>query len=117
MEKFDFQITPYDTENLLQQVSDALEMRTESISRARYPCLWESIDKLNTMSKGKRRSRVRTKVMGVICLVLGVFLFVPGLIKPQELLVPLLAGAFAIMIGIVYIMAGKTHLISPQNCY
>lgn len=114
MENFNFQITPYDTENFLQQVSDALEMRTESISRERYPGLWETIDKLNTMSKGKQRSRIRTKVMGIICLVLGVFLFVPGLIKPQELFVPLLAGAFAIIIGIVYLYNGRK---SKKNAF
>ena len=101
MEKYNFQITPYDTESLLQQVSKALEKRTEFVSRERYPGLWENIDKLNAVSKGKRRSSLRSKVMSIICLVLGVFLFVPGLIKPQELLVPLLVGAFAIVIVIV----------------
>ena len=66
------------------------------------------------VSKGKQRSRVRTKVMGIICLVLGVFLFVPGLIKPQELFVPLLAGAFAIIIGIVYLYNGRK---SKKNAF
>ncbi len=100
MENYEFQITPYDTENLLQQVSRALEKRTELVSKARYPGLWENIDKLTAMSKGRRRSRLRTKIMSVICLVLGVILFIPGLMEPQELLVPLLAGALAIGAGI-----------------
>jgi|MucameStandDraft_1065616.scaffolds.fasta_scaffold72115_1 hypothetical protein len=113
MENYNFQITPYDTESLLQQVSKALEKRTEFVSRERYPGLWENIDKLNAVSKGKRRSSLRSKVMSIICLVLGVFLFVPGLMKPQELLVPLLVGAFAIVIGIVYLYIGRKGKKNP----
>ena len=113
MEKYNFQITPYDTEDILQQVSKALEKRTEFVSRERYPGLWENIDKLNAVSKGKRRSSLRSKIMSIICLVLGVFLFVPGLIKPQELLVPLLVGAFAIAIGIVYLYIGRKDKKNP----
>ena len=107
MESYDFQITPYDTENLLQQVSTALEKRTELISRERYPGLWENIDKLNAMAKGRQRSSLRTKIMGIVCLVLGIFLFVPGLLKPQELFVPLFAGAFAIIIGTFNLYCGR----------
>ena len=113
MENYNFQITPYDTESLLQQVSKALEKRTEFVSRERYPGLWENIDKLNAVSKGKRRSSLRSKIMSIICLVLGVFLFVPGLMKPQELLVPLLVGAFAIVIGIVYLYIGRKGKKNP----
>lgn len=113
MENYNFQITPYDTESLLQQVSKALEKRTEFVSRERYPSLWENIDKLNVVSKGKRRSSLRSKIMSIICLVLGVFLFVPGLMKPQELLVPLLVGAFAIVIGIVYLYIGRKGKKNP----
>lgn len=113
MENYNFQITPYDTESLLQQVSKALEKRTEFVSRERYPGLWENIDKLNAVSKGKRRSSLRSKIMSIICLVLGVFLFIPGLMKPQELLVPLLVGAFAIVIGIVYLYIGRKDKKNP----
>ena len=113
MENYNFQITPYDIESLLPQVSKALEKRTEFVSRERYPGLWENIDKLNDVSKGKHRSSLRSKIMSIICLVLGVFLFVPGLMKPQELLVPLLVGAFAIVIGIVYLYIGRKGKKNP----
>lgn len=113
MENFYFQITPYDTTNLLQQVSEALEKRTELISRERYPGLWENIDKLNTMSKGKQRSSLCTKIMGVAFLVLGIFFFIPGILKPQELLVPLLAGAFAMVIGILYLYSSRKNKQNP----
>ena len=113
MENYNFQITSYDIESLLPQVSKALEKRTEFVSRECYPGLWENIDKLNAVSKGKRRSSLRSKIMSIICLVLGVFLFVPGLMKPQELLVPLLVGAFAIVIGLVYLYIGRKDKKNP----
>ena len=113
MENYNFQITPYDIESLLPQVSKALEKRTEFVSRECYPGLWENIDKLNAVSKGKRRSSLRSKIMSIICLVLGVFLFIPGLMKPQELLVPLLVGAFAIVIGLVYLYIGRKDKKNP----
>ena len=107
MDSYDFQITPYDTTALLPQISEALEKRTELISRDRYPGLWENIDKLNAISKERRRSSFRTKIMGIICLVLGIFLLIPGLMEPQELLVPLLAGAFATVVGILYLYSSR----------
>ena len=113
MEKYNFQITPYDTEGILQQVSKALEKRTEFVSREGYPGLWENIDKLNAMSKGKRRGRLRSKVMSIICLGLGVFLVVPGLMQPQELFVPLLTGVFAVIVGFVYLYIGRKDKKNP----
>ena len=69
--RFVFRLTPYDTELLLPQVRKALEMRTEQLSRQRYPALWAQTDRFRKMSKGRTRSRLRTTVMSMLCLVLG----------------------------------------------
>lgn len=95
-----FDVGPIDGEDLLPEVMRALEKRTELLSRERYPGLWKHTDRLNAAAEGRTRSRLRMRITGVACLVLGVFLFVPGLMEPQELLVPLLAGALAICAGI-----------------
>lgn len=113
METYEFQVTSYDTKTLSQQVSGALEKRTETISRERFPGLWKNIDQLNALSAGRQRSRLRTKIMGAVCLALGIFLFIPGLMEPQELLVPLIAGALAIAIGIVYLYSGRKSRKNP----
>lgn len=97
---FSFQISPYDADNLLPQVSRVLEKRTELVSRKKYPGLWKLTDQFNAMSHMRTRSNLRTRLMSILCLVLGIFLFVPGIMEPQELLVPLLAGACAIGAGI-----------------
>ncbi len=110
---FRFQLTPYDTQRLLPQVSKALEKRTELISRERYPALWKITDRISGGKPAQPRSRLRTKCMAVLCLVLGIFLFVPGVTDPQELLVPLIAGALAIIIGILYLWRSRKHRKNP----
>ena len=110
---FRFQLTPYDTQRLLPQVSKALEKRTELISRERYPALWKITDRISGGKPAQPRSRLRTKFMAVLCLVLGIFLFVPGVTDPQELLVPLITGALAIMTGIVYLWRSRKHRKNP----
>lgn len=97
---FIFHLTPYDTQKLLPQVSKALEKRTELLSRQRYPGLWKQTDRLNARAKGKSRGRLRTRVMSVLCLVLGIILFVPGMMEPQALFAPLVVGAFAVAAGV-----------------
>lgn len=108
-----FQISPYDTEKLLPQVSQALEKRTEIISREQYPGMWKHTDKFNSMAQGRTRSRLRTRLMSVVCLAVGIFLFVPGLVKPQELVVPLFVGAVAVGAGIGGLWRSRKHKKNP----
>lgn len=109
--KFAFELTGYDEESFISQVSKALEKRTESVSRNKYPRVWEYIDKMN--SKGRvseevsKKRRRRYKVYGILFMLVGFFLLIPSLVKPEELLVPLLAGAFAIVIGMLYLWFGR----------
>lgn len=108
-----FRITPYDTEKLLPQVSKALKKRTEQVSRQQCPGIWKQTDRFRAMAKGKTRSRLRTRVMSVVCLVLGVFLLVPGLMDPQELLVPRIVGAVAVGAGIGGLWRSRKHRHNP----
>ena len=51
--------------------------------------------------------------MSVLCLALGIFLFVPGLVEPQELMVPLIVGAIAIGAGIGGLWRSRKHKKNP----
>lgn len=94
-----FQISSYNIGRLLPQVSKALEKRSEHLSRERYPKMWRYIDRLPSPSRGAKRSRLRTRLFSILCLAAGIVLVVPGLMEPKELLVPLVAGAAAVVLG------------------
>ena len=103
---FTFRLTPYDTERYLPQVSRALEKRTEIYSRQQFSGLWKIIDKLNASPRGKARGKLRSNLFSIVCLALGVFLFVPGIIN-QGLTGPLLAGILGILVGIAGLWRGR----------
>ena len=115
-----FQISSYDISRLLPQVSKALETRSEHLSRERYPKMWRSIDRLPSPSRGAKRSRLRTRLFSILCLAAGIVLVVPGLMEPKELLVPLVAGAAAVVLGPLGYCAperiGKNLLTARPGC-
>jgi len=104
---FIFSMKSYDIEMLHSQVAWMLEKRTELDSRKRLPGLWKVTDKLNAVPRAPeaelKRRRERRRRWGGLFLVMGIFLFVPGIMNPQELPGPLLAGLFAIILGMIYL--------------
>jgi len=104
---FIFSMKSYDTEALAEQTAWMLEKRVELASRKRLPGLWKVTDKLNTTPRAnaaelKHRAERRRRWGGLL-LVMGIFLFVPGVMKPQELPVPLVTGLLAIVLGVLYL--------------
>lgn len=104
---FIFSMKPYDVDTLFPQVARMLQKRVELASRKKLPGLWKVTDKLNTVPRApeaeqKRRQESRRRWGGLL-LVMGIFLFVPGIMKPQELPVPLVAGFLAIVLGVLYL--------------
>ena len=108
-----FQVGQYDSRLLIPQVSKALELRMDLVSKERYPGLWAATDKLRSFSHGRTRSRTRSRMMGVLFLFLGIFLFVPGLTDPEELTGPLLIGALGIMAGIFNLWSSRKNKKNP----
>lgn len=104
---FIFSMKPYNMDTLVTQVAWMLEKRTELASRKQLPGIWKLTDKLNAVPRApeaelKRRAERRRR-WGGLFLVMGIFLFVPGLMQPQELPGPLLAGFLAIVLGVLYL--------------
>ena len=105
---FSFQITPLDPAKVRPQVSQALEQRTDLLSRQRYPRLWRLTDRLNRVPKApghvlRRRRKLHT-LLGLVNWVLGLFLLLPGLMDPGALTVPLLVGGacFILASGVLW---------------
>lgn len=113
MEKCVFTISSYDKAALLPQVSRILEKRTELVSRGRLPGAWKVIDGINSTRKTAPVPKPHSKVYGIILIALGIFLFVPGVMKPGELLVPLIAGAFGILAGVLSLLRGRKPAQNP----
>lgn len=102
-----FSMKPYEIDNLFSQVAWMLEKRTELASRKKLPGLWKVTDKLNAVPRAPetelKHRAARRRRWGGLLLVMGIFLFVPGIMKPQELPVPLVAGFLAIVLGVLYL--------------
>ena len=108
-----FQISSYDIRHLLPQVSKALENRSEHLSRERYPKMWRYIDRLPSPSRRANRNQLRTRLFSILCLAAGVILVVPGLMEPKELLVPLVVGAAAIVLGVTRLWLTRKNREKP----
>jgi hypothetical protein len=108
---FVFTLTEYNDELFKPQVSKALEKRTELVSRKKCPNIWRLTDKLNSKEKAPeevlKKRHTRYRVYGIILLLLGLFLLIPSLTRPDELMIPLIVGAFSSGVGIAYINRGK----------
>ena len=111
--EFEFVLSKYNYESFIPQVSKALEKRTELISRKRYPKMWKYIDSLSSRDKAKeeklKKRRKRYKVYGIFLILIGLFLLIPSLMKPEELLMPLFTGAFATGLGLLYFLYGRNR--------
>jgi len=110
--EFAFQVHGCPPGDWTEQLALALEQRTQAYSRQRLPGLWRTIDKLGTPKMPEpvlKRRRVRYKIYGVILVLLGLFLLIPGLMEPETLQVPLLAGLFATGTGILQLLPRKRY--------
>jgi len=99
-DKYIFNVEKTWNESDVKQVSKALEQITEQRSRKECPKLWAYTDKINERNKMQKRSVIRTRIWSIVCIGLGVFLIVPGLMQPEELKAVLFAGAIAIGAGV-----------------
>jgi len=103
--KFVFTRAPLE-EALLPQIAHALKTRIDSLSRLKYPGMWAVADKnaaRDTPEKKASREKaaaIRYRLWGIVFLALGIFLVVPGLMKPGNLTLPLVVGTFAVILGI-----------------
>ncbi|WP_101696566.1 hypothetical protein [Clostridium minihomine] len=108
--EFTFQLSSYHQDDLMEQVSRAMEKRTEWNSRRKLPKMWRVIERLDGSKAPElvvRRRAIRYKVYGVILLAMGFFLVIPGLMEPKELLIPLVTGGICFLLGLIYLVPRK----------
>lgn len=96
---YSFKIEKINIEANLAEVSIGLKKLNELMSREALPNLWKYTDKLNEINSKKGDNSGKKRISGLLFIALGIFLFVPGIMKPKELLAPLVFGLIAILVG------------------
>lgn len=119
--EFIFEISTYNKEALAEQLSRALDRRMELSSRQQLPWLWKAIDGMNSRPQATdkviRGRVIRYKIYGFLFLAMGIFLLVPGLMEPQKLMLPLIAGIISGGCGIVYLLPLKKSAAKRRQEY
>lgn len=103
---YEFQLSPYDGASLVPQVSCALEKRTESISREKYPKMWKITDHFNSKKVSEivlKRRRLRYRVYGILLIIMGAFAY-PGINGAARIGSPFICGYFGPFARCVYSM-------------
>lgn len=115
---YEFQISPYQDSSFVQQVSCALEKRTEFLARKKHPKMWNITDSFHAKKVPEivlNRRRFRYRIYGVLLIIMGVFLLVPGIMEPQELAVPLLAGILGVLIGVFTLWSSNAQKLQSKR--
>ena len=116
---YEFQLSPYDGASLTFQSQLCIrKKRTESISREKYPKMWKITDHFNSKKVSEivlKRRRLRYRVYGILLIIMGAFLLIPGLMEPQELAVPLFAGILGLLLGVFTLWSSKAQKLQSER--
>ena len=103
-QNFVFQCTPLEPDALIPQVSQALEVRTEFVSRAVCPKLWAVTDRLNRTKKTpaalRDRRRRKGQILGLVNWGMALLLLPTAFLTPDSLLLSI-AGGLCLGVGVV----------------
>lgn len=99
-----FELEPIVDEGLLPQLSTVLQVRTELVSRAKYPRIWHAADRLGSVPRispeKKKKRQARYRIYGAVLLALGVFLFLPAVMGGGAGLLPMFAGGVSLLMAL-----------------
>lgn len=116
--EFLFRTSAYDAKTLVPQASRALEAYSERLSRKKLPQVWNWRDRISEKKqpaeKIQEKKKKLQKAEGVVFLLLGFFLLVPGLMAPEspELLA---VGMGAAGFGCLCLWTGRKKCRLSQN--
>lgn len=116
--QFIFQVGSVDQEVIAPQVSAALERRLEIRNQQMMPKR-NAVDP-KTMTKEqqeamRKRERMKKIIWGVVLAALGLYLFVPSLKQPKEMILQLIVGALAIVMGLNNLLRGGKQKDKPKD--
>ena len=105
---YSFKVEKINIEANLSEVSMGLKKLNELMSRDTLPNLWKYTDKLNEINSKRTQNSTMKRISGLLFISLGIFLLVPGIMNPKELLAPLVFGLIAILVGMKNLIKRET---------
>jgi len=114
--EFCFEVMPATRPDLQDQLARSLDLRTELKSRKVLPGLWKKIDasKEKQTNDVLQRRRTKNKVFGIIFLLVGIALLVPGVRIGSGFNGPLVGGIIGMFVGFTYLSPNAQK--TPRKC-
>ena len=93
-----------------EQLVEPLKKITELNSRKKVAALWKIADGLNRRKKHVSKEVInrrikRYRIWGFLIVLISLFLFMPSITSPKELLVPLIVSSITTVIGLFFVFS------------
>ena len=93
-----------------KQLVEPLKKITELNSRKKVAALWKIVDGLNRRKKHVSKEVInrrikRYRIWGFLIVLMSLFLFIPSITSPKELLVPLILSSITMVIGLFFVFS------------
>ena len=93
-----------------EQLVEPLKKITELNSRKKVAALWKIADGLNRRKKHVSKEVInrrikRYRIWGFLIVLMSLFLFIPSITSPKELLVPLILSSITMVIGLFFVFS------------
>lgn len=93
-----------------EQLVEPLKKITELNSRKKVAALWKIVDGLNRRKKHVSKEVInrrikRYRIWGFLIVLMSLFLFIPSITSPKELLVPLIVSSITMVIGLFFVFS------------
>ncbi len=93
-----------------EQLVEPLKKITELNSRKKVAALWKIADGLNRRKKHVSKEVInrrikRYRIWGFLIVLMSLFLFIPSITSPKELLVPLIVSSITTVIGLFFVFS------------
>ena len=93
-----------------EQLVEPLKKITELNSRKKVAALWKIADGLNRRKKHVSKEVInrrikRYRIWGFLIVLMSLFLFIPSITSPKELLVPLILSSITTVIGLFFVFS------------
>lgn len=107
--EFNFILSKYDDTTFIPEISEVSEQLSVLTFKKKLPKIARWADKMHSRPKisytNFKKGNIGVKITGIILLLLGIIMFVPGIMEPSLFLT--CVGLFDCMVGIFYLRSSR----------